>query len=527
MAKNMFSTLARAGELTSIPLSGLQGVGANMAMVMTKDEVGHAHAVIVDAGVTYDYAGNLPVEAAMYDPRDLLADDNLTIHGIVQTHGHEDHIGTAPLNAMMGWFTDVPIYGPQLSTLYTQANLAGASFEGQPLPEDKWPDIKTFMPGETLELGPLRIDSCAVEHSMAHSTMVRVRHAGKTGDAHIFSGDLRLNGEGKLGWSTDFPTLHQWGDDGVTAFYMESTNALGSRAPGTEADVNEALDRFIKDNADKEIWLTGLSRNSQRMATVFDVAARNGLGVILDGYSMVKSFEALKVAGLDPRQAAEVKVLSRKDATRMIQSGKADPKDFVRYITGPLGGNGTLQMLVNGERDHAVTGPDVVIGALQSGIPGTEEQMAELDAGISASGAKIVRPSDDRQLSVSGHYQLHEAPEFVVPLRPQAVIPLHGGPEQRAALAGELSKPHVAREIGHELRLIQAENGTPITGDSDGGVHVGETLPVSFVGFRDDQAHGFQKTPVYGLSPDLFADKGKKPPRPPAPAASAAPQPQP
>ncbi len=513
MARNDFSSLAKQGELTAIPLAGLQGVGANMHLVMTKDADGRAHGVIIDNGVTYNYSGTLPVDVAMFDPRALDADSGLTIHAVVQTHGHEDHIGAAPFNAHMGWLRDVPVYGPALSKLYTERNLARAKFDGQELDAGDWPETRTFMPGDDLQFGPLRIDSCAVEHSMAHSTMIRVRPKG-AGDSVVFSGDLRLDSQARIGWETDFPTLHRWGDEGVGLMFMESTNALGSRSPGTYADAHAALDRLVKQEQGSELWIPGLARNSSMLGNVVDVAARNDKTLVFNGGSMRELEELYKIAGLDIRNAAsgKLKTCNTYEARNLIAAGKLDPADCLHYMTGPLGGKGVLPMIASGEWTHLQLRPGVVVAPLQGGIPGTEQQSKALDAIIRDQGARIIRPSKDLMLSVSGHYQIGEAPEFVVPLRPKAVAPNHGGPAQRKALAATLNQPQVAREIGHDVVVLPAENGSVIAVKPSGTPALtGGQVPVSFVGFNEDDEFGFQAKPVYGLKPELFGDKKPAP----------------
>ena len=122
--------MAAPAHLEIIPLGGLGEFGMNLLVYRWGDDC-----VVVDAGMMFPGAEHLGVDVVVPDLSFL--DDCGTIHGLVLTHGHEDHIGAVPHVLARH---DLPVY----ATPYT-AGLVRARLEEHPtvqaralrdLPED-------------------------------------------------------------------------------------------------------------------------------------------------------------------------------------------------------------------------------------------------------------------------------------------------------------------------------------------------------------------------------------------------------
>ena len=75
-------------KLRIVPLGGCGEVGKNMTVI----ELGN-DAIIVDTGVMFPANDMLGIDYIIPDFRYLTERKDLHIHGIVYTHGHEDHTG--------------------------------------------------------------------------------------------------------------------------------------------------------------------------------------------------------------------------------------------------------------------------------------------------------------------------------------------------------------------------------------------------------------------------------------------------
>ncbi len=81
--------LSKRNHLQVIPLGGLGEFGMNMMVYRWGNE-----SVIVDAGMMFPGSEHLGVDVVIPDFSFLK--DCGTLHGVVLTHGHEDHIGALP-----------------------------------------------------------------------------------------------------------------------------------------------------------------------------------------------------------------------------------------------------------------------------------------------------------------------------------------------------------------------------------------------------------------------------------------------
>src|SRR5258708_30106616 len=92
--------------LRLIPLGGLGEFGLNALVVEWQ-----GHLLLVDAGVLFPSAEMLGVDSIVPDFQ-YLAERREQIHGIVLTHGHEDHIGALSFALQAA---PAPVYGSPLT----------------------------------------------------------------------------------------------------------------------------------------------------------------------------------------------------------------------------------------------------------------------------------------------------------------------------------------------------------------------------------------------------------------------------
>ena len=155
--------------LRFIPLGGIGEIGKNMFVYEYGGEI-----IIVDCGLMFPEQEMLGIDLVIPDISYLLEHAE-QIHGIILTHGHEDHVGALPwvLNEL-----NVPVWGTKLTLGLVRSKLTEHSY----LPPVALHEID---PDTPLEFGPFTISFFRVTHSIPdgvgliiNSPAGRVVHTG-------------------------------------------------------------------------------------------------------------------------------------------------------------------------------------------------------------------------------------------------------------------------------------------------------------------------------------------------------------
>ena len=121
-------------ELRIVPLGGLGEIGKNMTVI----ELGN-DAIIIDTGIMFPTNDMLGVDYIIPDFRYLLERDDLTIHGIIYTHGHEDHTGA--IAHVIDALPNIPIYATPLTAALLTVKLQDARLKDKTT-------VNVFQPGD-------------------------------------------------------------------------------------------------------------------------------------------------------------------------------------------------------------------------------------------------------------------------------------------------------------------------------------------------------------------------------------------
>ena len=144
--------MPKTSQLRIVPLGGLGEIGKNMTVF----ELGN-DAIIVDTGIMFPANDMLGVDYIIPDFRYLLDRTDLTIHGILYTHGHEDHTGAVA--HVIEAFPGVPIWATPLTASLLEVKLQDAHLIDST-------EINVFNAGDTLRVGPFKVESFHVTHSI-------------------------------------------------------------------------------------------------------------------------------------------------------------------------------------------------------------------------------------------------------------------------------------------------------------------------------------------------------------------------
>ena len=430
-----------------VPLGGLGEFGMNLMVYRSGREC-----VIVDAGMMFPGAEHLGVDVVV--PNMEFLDDCGTIHGVVLTHGHEDHIGALPFLLAR---RDVPVYGSPYTLGLVRGRLAehvlGPAPRLRPLPA----------PGVPLALGPFGVETIPVTHSIPQSAMLVMRTPVGT---VLHTADFKLDPHPLDGPGTDLGRLARLGDEGVLALFADSTNADRPGFTAGERTVAPALRRLLKE-ARGRVLVTTFSSNIHRIQQVVDAAAACGRKVAIVGSSMEFHTEVALHLGL-----LRIPAGLRVDALRGMD---LPPREIAFVVTGSQGEptSALARIAVDKHRDVVLSEGDLVLHAARS-IPGNEKSIGRMVNHLLRRGAAVVT-GDDAPIHVSGHPSRDELALLIDLVRPRFHLPIHG--EYRQLLA----HARLARSRGlEEDQVLIAESGDLITLSPD-GLQVADRVPVGQV----------------------------------------------
>ena len=214
-----------------IPLGGLGEIGLNMMLIESGDDV-----IAVDCGLMFPDDELPGVDYVIPDFSYALAKRE-RFHGVVLTHGHEDHIGALPYLLRSA---RLPVYATPLTRAFVADKLREHA-----LPEAA--DLRPMRPREPFTLGPFTIEAIRVTHSIA-----------------------------------------ELGEEGVAVLCSDSTNVDRPGHTQSEIEVGAALaERF--DHATGRIILATFASHIHRIQQVLTLAAARGRHVALLGRSMERN----------------------------------------------------------------------------------------------------------------------------------------------------------------------------------------------------------------------------------------------
>jgi ribonuclease J len=427
-----------ASGLRVVPLGGLGEVGMNCLAL-----VEGSRAIVIDCGVTFAEA-DFGVDAIHPDFGFL---DEVSLAGIVITHGHEDHIGALPYILRRH---DVPVYGPKYALALVREKLR----EHEILSHARLVEVGTRSP---YELGPFGIEHMRVTHSIADATAVAIRTSQGT---VIHTGDFKFDETPPDGEAFDEARFRELGDAGVALLMSDSTNVESDGEAGSEESVRTALRQVLLDTEGAVV--VGLfASNVHRLRVLGELARETSRRIVLAGRSVHTHV----------RVAHDTGYLDWPNGTAFpIERSRELPRRSILAIaTGTQAEeNAALAKLSRGEHPHlSLMKGDAVVFSSRV-IPGHDPEVYALMSDLTRLGVTLHTKSTNRGLHVSGHAYRGEQRRMLELVRPKSFIPLHGTRvhlERHAALA---------REVGIPDTCVLENGNTAWLGDS--GLSRGEDV---------------------------------------------------
>jgi ribonuclease J len=383
--------------LQVIPLGGLDEIGKNMTAVRQDSGM-----ILVDAGLAFPDDEMPGIDLVLPDFT-YLREHSSEIRGIGLTHGHEDHVGALPY--VLREF-DVPVYGTRLTLGLVQSKLEEFGIKNA--------NLREVQSGQQIDVGGFGLEFIEVNHSIPDAVAITIRtNAGLI----VFSGDYKIDLTPIEGKPMDLARLAALGDEGVLAYFGDSTN---SERPGyvpSERLVGETFNEIFE-SAEGRIIVASFASHIHRITQVVEAAKNHNRLVGLTGRSMIRNVHIARDLGYLDLPASML--VDQRDINQ-IPDG-----DIAVLTTGAQGEPlAALSRIANGTHRTIEVGPgDVVIIAAHP-IPGNERGVSRTINNLMKRGAEVFY-SPLRPVHVSGHAAQEEQKLVLSLLKPRYFVPIHG-----------------------------------------------------------------------------------------------------
>jgi ribonuclease J len=383
--------------LQVVPLGGLDEIGKNMTAVR-----GGGGILLVDAGMAFPDEEMPGIDLVLPDFT-YLRQHSDELRGIVLTHGHEDHVGALPY--VLREFR-VPVYGTRLTLGLVRSKLQEFGIKNA--------DLREVKAGHSTEVGSFGLEFIGVNHSIPDAVAVAIR----TGAGLIvFSGDYKIDLTPIEGSSMDLARLAALGDEGVLAYFGDSTN---SERPGYVPSERVVGDTFNKifEEAEGRIIVASFASHIHRIQQVVETAKRHDRLVGVTGRSMIRNVQIARDLGyLDLPDAM---LVDQRDINRVPDS------DIAIMTTGSQGEPmAALSRIANGTHRTIEAGPGDVVVIAAHPIPGNERGVSRTINNLMKRGAEV-HYSPLEAVHVSGHAAQEEQKLVLNLLKPRYLVPVHG-----------------------------------------------------------------------------------------------------
>jgi len=375
----------------------LDEIGKNMTAVRQRSGI-----ILVDAGMAFPDEEMPGIDLVLPDFT-YLREHSDEIRGIVLTHGHEDHVGALPYVLRE---LNVPVYATRLTLGLVRSKLQEFGIKNA--------DLREVKAGQHTQVGGFGLELIEVNHSIPDAVAVAIRTSA---GLIVFSGDYKIDLTPIEGNPMDLSRLAALGEEGVLAYFGDSTN---SERPGYVPSERIVGDAFaeIFERTQGRIIVASFASHVHRIQQVVEAAKKHNRLVGLAGRSMIRNVQIARELGyLD---LPDSMLVDQRDITR-IPDG-----DIAILTTGAQGEPmAALSRIANGTHRTIEVGPGDVVVIAAHPIPGNERGVSRTINNLMKRGAEVLY-SPLLPVHVSGHAAQEEQKLVLTLLKPRYLVPVHG-----------------------------------------------------------------------------------------------------
>ena len=386
-----------SNTLQVVPLGGLGEIGKNMTAVRQESGI-----VLIDAGMAFPDEETPGIDLVLPDFT-YLREHSDELKGIILTHGHEDHVGALPY--VLREF-NVPVYGTKLTLGLVRSKLQEFGI--------KKGDLREIKADDRQKLGGFGLEFVNVNHSIPDAVAVAIRtNAGLI----IFSGDYKIDLTPIEGDPIDLTRLAALGQEGVLAYFGDSTNSERAGYVPSEKVVADTFDQIFEE-AEGRVIVASFASHIHRLSQVVETAKKHDRLVSVAGRSMVRNVQIARDLGyLDLPSSM---LVEQRDIDRVPD------RDIAILMTGSQGEPlAALSRIAAGTHRAIEVGPGDTVVIAAHPIPGNERGVARTIDGLMKRGAEV-HYSPLEAVHVSGHAAQEEQKMVLSLLKPKFLVPVHG-----------------------------------------------------------------------------------------------------
>jgi ribonuclease J len=427
--------------LEVIPLGGFSEIGRNCVAIKVDDEV-----VICDMGLMLDkyieytesrddvkgnISGKQLIKAGAAPDVNLLGELRKHVIAIAITHGHLDHVGAVPFLANR---FDADIHAAPFTTAVIDQL---SNREGMPLHHRAiaHPPNSRFRISRNIE-----IEFVHMTHSIPDTVCVVIH--SKYGSV-IYINDFKFDNTPTFGPKTNLKRLQQL--KGIKCLIIDSLYAHKTEKTPSEKIAEQMLfDEILNTNTKgKAIVITTFSSHIARLRSIVKLGQKLGRKIVFLGRSIdkyVTSAESVKLH----KFRGDVKIIAyREKIERFLQ--KEDLSQYVVVVTGHQGEPKAILSRTIEQGIMRLKPDDIVVFSSKVIPAGDNEKNMERLIGI----LKQRRLRIFTDIHVSGHGAREDHRDLLNMLRPEHIVPTHGGMRQL-----EEFKKLAVDELGYDPKKI-------------------------------------------------------------------------
>lgn len=357
--------------------------------------------LIIDCGIGFPDSQMLGVDILIPDIGYLKGKEHRIV-GMLLTHAHDDHIAGLPyiLPQLKHSF---PIWGSKLTLGFAKDRLQehGTKANFRQLPE------------QTFNIGPFKIQSIYMTHSVPDSRHFAITVAGITA---YHGSDYKIDLNPVDHKRPDLQKIALIGSQGVNVLLSDCLNAELADYSKSESELETTFDQEMQ-GVKGQVIFTIVSSNIHRIQTIADLSVTHGRKLFFVGRSIERNVKTAQSLGF-------LKLPANVTSKRKIK--QTEPHQTCIIIAGSQGQIGSsLSRAAEGEHSLVrIKAQDKVIFASEA-IPGNEQNVYAAIDSISKIGADVAY-SDIVEIHASGHSSAIEQQLLISLIKPKEIVPIGG-----------------------------------------------------------------------------------------------------